>query len=478
VTTGRLAVAGGDNRMLLAVTAAIGLGAIGIALVVTVAGPALAIAPFALAAAAWAWWRFPGASLAAYLFLPFYKASLGPLSPVDLTPVLAMGAAVQVIPFLAGRHRYLGSRAGLVLWVALSAAILAGVLWAVQQQIAVDRAAFWWILILFPSLAALRIASKPGLIDQFVSAGFAIGVVITVLGIPGMFGAGRLSVGGENTLQTGAITLIVALVSIFWTLRVAPAWARPLAAILIVVAMIESIASGSRGPLLAFLVALGFGVVGRLRNGRPLSRRDGGLAVLAIAAVGGLVVAVSRLPAQSIDRLLLLGGLVGPGGSAGSSIDTRVDLYSLATWMFTQSPLIGHGTGSFAAYTTTRAGLQVYAYPHNDLLQLAAELGVVGAAMFVALVGIGMLRRIPETPAWITVRILLVFMLVLGMTSGDIYGDRLMWGLLVLVVSAPVIRGTADGAPTGAEPAVAGPPDYPPDAVAAPPRPPGGTMRS
>jgi O-antigen ligase len=454
LTTGRLSLPEARGGTRLVAAPAVVLGAIGIGIFVAAAGPVVAIAPFALVAAAWAWWRFPGATLAAYLFLPFYKASLGPLSPVDLTPVLAMAAAVQVIPYLGGRRPFQGSKVGILLWLALSVAVLAGVLWAGQQQIAVDRAAFWWVLILFPSLAALRIASEPKAIDQFIAAAFVVGCVVTVLGIPGAFGLARLSVIGENTLQTGAITLITALISIFWVLRVAPAWARPLAAVLIVVAMIESVASGSRGPLLAFLVALAFGVFGRVRNGRPLSRRDAGLAALAVAALVGLIVAVSRLPGESIARLLLLGGLVGPGG-AGSSIDTRVDLYSLAVRMFMDSPFIGNGTGSFSAYTTTHAGFELFTYPHNDLLQFAAELGFMGAAMFMALIGIGLLRRIPETSAWSTTRILLVFMLVLAMTSGDIYGDRLMWGLLMLIVCAPAMLGSSDVLRSTTEPAVA-----------------------
>jgi O-antigen ligase len=460
LTTGNLLLPQARDAASLAVRLGAVLGPIGVALVVSFAGPAVAIAPFVLAAAMWAWWRYPGASLAAYLFLPFYKASLGPLSPVDLTPVLALGAAVQVVPFFVNRRSYRGSKVGIALWVVLSAAVLAGVLWAGQQQIAVDRAAFWWILIFFPSLAALRVASESMLVDQFIATGFVVGCVITALGLPGLFGISRLSVAGENTLQTGAITLIAALIAVFWVLRIAPAWARPLAAVLIVVAMAESVASGSRGPLVAFVLALGFGVLGRLRNRQPLSRRDAGLIALAIAALGGLAVAVARLPGQSIDRLLLLGGIVGPGGSAGSSIDTRVDLYSLAARMFAESPLLGNGTGSFAAYTTTHIGLELYTYPHNDLLQLAAELGLLGAALFVALVGLGLLRRLPDTPAWATIRILLAFMLVLAMTSGDIYGDRLMWGLLVLVACAPMAVHAVKGLQPASEAAANGPPAY------------------
>jgi hypothetical protein len=41
-------------------------------------------------------------------------------------------------------------------------------------------------------------------------------------------------------------------------------------------------------------------------------------------------------------------------------------------------------------------------------------------------------------------------MVINGLVSGDIYGDRLMWGLLVLLVAAPA-RIVTDGSPDGSE---------------------------
>lgn len=413
-------------------------------------GPVVAVAPFVAIATVWVWLRMPGVLLGTYLFLPFYKAALGPLSPIDLTPLLAVASASQLVLVLRARKPYRGSRIGLALWAVLGLVVLAGVTWAGQQDLALDRASFWWALILLPSIASVLVASDTRFITQFLATGFVIGTIIVLLGVPNLFGLARLSTIGENTLQTGAITLMVALLTIFWLLRIVPRWARPFGAALVAVALVESVASGSRGPLIAFVIALCYGFLRRVISGRPISRHDIGLAAVAACAVASLAVAVSRLPSQSIARILLLGGAVGSVGQIGGVIGVRVDLFSLAMQMFLDRPLLGNGTGAFAAYTTTHVGLNQYTYPHNDLLQVAAEFGIVGVGLVVVLAMIALFRRLPAGGAWSSARVLFVFMLVLSLSSGDIYGDRFLWGLLVILICSSASSDEAKGYPVGA----------------------------
>lgn len=427
----------GGRRSLVTAVAAVG-GATIAGVAVATLDPRLAFVPVIAVAAIWVWARMPGVLLALYLFLPFYKAALGPLSPVDLTPVLALANASQVVFLLGASRRSFGPRLGLVLWAALALVVLAGVLWAGSQAIAVDRAAFWWLLIVLPSLAAIRVASSARHVGQFVATAFLLGCLVTLVGLPSLFGSARLAIISQNTLQTGSITLMVALLTVFWVFPGAPPWARLLGTVLIVVTILESIASGSRGPLLAFGVALLFGFVNRVVSGRPLTRYDVGVAALAGIGVTALTAVIDRLPSESLARLLLLGDAIISGGPGGTSITAREDLYEIAWSMFVASPLIGNGTGSFAAYTATRVGFEQFAYPHNNLLQIAAEFGFVGASLFVALVLLAVLRQVPAIPAWTSIKVLLAFSLTISLTSGDIYGDRLLWGLLVLILAAPV----------------------------------------
>jgi hypothetical protein len=155
-----------------------------------------------------------------------------------------------------------------------------------------------------------------------------------------------------------------------------------------------------------------------------------------VFALVPLGLALSFLPGQSLARFLLLGEALTPG----SSIGERVDLFGVAAQMFLAQPLLGNGTASFAAYAATHVGLTAYAYPHDDFLQLAAELGIVGAGLYVALVGGALFRGLPSDLVWSSVRSLFLLSLLISLGSGDIYGDRLLWGLLVILLCAPTAR--------------------------------------
>jgi hypothetical protein len=237
-------------------------------------GPVAVVLPILVIVGTWLWVRMPGVLLAAYLFLPFYKASLGPQSPIDLTLLLGMINASQIIPVVFTRLPYRGSRIGLALWVVLGFVVLAGITWAGQQALAIDRTVLWWAFILLPTIAAVRIASDSRFVSQFMWTAFLISTIVVILGLPNVFGPARLAIIGENTIQTGEIALIVALLSITWVIRIGPPWIRVFAAVTVPVALVETIASGSRGPILAFGAVLLVAVGRRLLTGPRLSPND------------------------------------------------------------------------------------------------------------------------------------------------------------------------------------------------------------
>lgn len=96
--------------------------------------------------------------------------------------------------------------------------------------------------------------------------------------------------------------------------------------------------------------------------------------VVAIAAfgLGGFAYLYESHP-ETISRLVSASTRISTG-SLGESEGERVTAW-LAAWdTFTQSPLLGIGAGSFME----KYGL----YPHNSLLELSAEIGVLGAVLF------------------------------------------------------------------------------------------------
>ena len=130
------------------------------------------------------------------------------------------------------------------------------------------------------------------------------------------------------------------------------------------------LASGSRGPLVALLVALVVLVALTLRDPRTRSRllRVSAAVVLAVIVVSAIV------PGSAIHRSASF--LF--GDASGLSSNGRTQLWSEALRLFYSHPWAGVGTGGFAIYEP------VYRYPHNIVLESAAEFGLLGATIMIA----------------------------------------------------------------------------------------------
>jgi len=67
---------------------------------------------------------------------------------------------------------------------------------------------------------------------------------------------------------------------------------------------------------------------------------------------------------------------VGIGGA-------RLNYLSAGIKMFAESPIIGHGIGSFPVYFN---GIDIVNYPHNIIIEILSEVGLLGFAIFSSLV--------------------------------------------------------------------------------------------
>jgi O-antigen ligase len=98
------------------------------------------------------------------------------------------------------------------------------------------------------------------------------------------------------------------------------------------------------------------------------------LGITVAAAVAAAVAVPKIVPATAIERSVSF--LVGNG--SGLSSNGRTHLWSEAWHAFVTHPLFGLGTGGFAQIEP------VYQYPHNVILEAAAELGLVGLVVLLA----------------------------------------------------------------------------------------------
>ena len=282
----------------------VGLLGLTAGVVAAVAGPAasvlVTVAVLGLLGSAFT----PGLVFAAYLFVGFYKGALQPYSPVDLTVLLALLSALQIVPVVLDRRERHVPIGGIILWVALALLILGGAIYAPDQQVALNKVALWWALVFLPMIpAAVRVGSEERYVRQFVLALFGMGALVVVAGIATLSPTERLVVLGENTIEVSRAALLIPLLGVAYVARQR---SRPLLAMAVVLtppAFVVALASGSRGPLL-FLALLG--AVATVRSlSRPSSvnwRLAGIVAGLAVASVVVISVAAASLPGKSTSR--------------------------------------------------------------------------------------------------------------------------------------------------------------------------------
>ena len=140
-------------------------------------------------------------------------------------------------------------------------------------------------------------------------------------------------------------------------------------------------AATSRGALLSWLVALAtsFWIFWRYPN-----RNSSLLAIIAIAVCAYLLVDVSA-------HVQTLGRLEQADSGSDASVNLRFVLWQTTLKMFLAHPLLGTGLGTWhAIYPAYRpdADNSTYGYyAHNDYLQILQETGLIGAAIFTAVLG-------------------------------------------------------------------------------------------
>jgi O-antigen ligase len=211
-----------------------------------------------------------------------------------------------------------------------------------------------------------------------VAAGAFLLVAELVTGTAQQQYSGRFAI----TAQQGAINLgrdsangaLIAIALILMSSRLA---VRLVSIAVLPVVLVAMLAAGSRGPVVAFLVGLLALIALTAASGR--ARRQ--LLLVAVVLVGAAVIVPILVPGSAIGRSLST--II--GSASGLSSNGRSHLWAEAYSAFARHPLVGLGTGGFAAVDPQQ-------YPHNMVLEMAVELGVLGGLAVLSML-IMMLRR-------------------------------------------------------------------------------------
>ncbi len=211
----------------------------------------------------------------------------------------------------------------------------------------------------------------------FVVVSLASGLVLVnsiIKGTATSVDAGRLALFADaNPIELGRWAALGLLFGVFLILSNGPAWRRVIALVATPILAVALLAAGSRGPTLGLVVG-GLVLVALVARNAAIRKR---LVLIAGAGLAAALIVPALVPGHALSRSLSV--ILGGGTSAQGGLDSngRFQLFSEAWHAFASHPLLGIGTGSFP-------GLQGDIYPHNIVLEAAAEYGLLGLVFVVA----------------------------------------------------------------------------------------------
>jgi O-antigen ligase len=248
----------------------------------------------------------------------------------------------------------------------------------------IDVAATYGSSLIFLALSGYGLGRAVGRDVNFLSDMFVSSIVVVFLCEPSLLAtrpANLARLSGDLNAVGGSLMADVPLVgSMAYLLldRDLRGWRRlVLAGFFLLVVIPLALSFGTRGVVVAAIPASA-----ALLAARAMQFRN--LALVRDLLIGGLVIVAAgyAISALAPDALALLAppritnSLQG-GGLDRSSLE-RLRFYGEAWDLILEAPLFGHGLGSFGYMANFAAG----GYPHNAILEIAVNGGLVGLLLF------------------------------------------------------------------------------------------------
>lgn len=200
--------------------------------------------------------------------------------------------------------------------------------------------------------------------------------------------------------------------------------------------------TGARGfTLTVFAVLCVPGLIStRFGRGKLLIHRSQPimLVTILVAVVGVLYLyAVGRLPWTLVRMLSFVSE---KGGELGMLENSRFHYYARAIDFWTRAPVLGVGLGGFGPLMF---GVDGRLYPHNIVLQVLSELGLVGLVLFLPVLIIPF-RRLSFARLWNEPVLLCVLMLTLNNAAYSMFSGDLSIGEWLAPIGMLLMRPLAD----------------------------------
>jgi O-antigen ligase len=189
--------------------------------------------------------------------------------------------------------------------------------------------------------------------------------------------------GDVNPMRYAAISLIIMTFSLnaILVLKKKTVGLKILLVLSIIFALIACLLTQVRGSWIAIPVLLFYYVIYLYRNGSPKF-------LITTLLISGVIIGGASQNQSLKNRVLLIANDLQEysHGNSESSIGSRLDMFKAAGVLIKQNPIFGHGLNSYSPLATKirndtpgmSRDVGVWANPHNEILQVLVEKGIIG----------------------------------------------------------------------------------------------------
>ncbi|MGB9774842.1 MAG: O-antigen ligase family protein [Bacteroidota bacterium] len=328
-----------------------------------------------------------------------------------------------------------------LLFLLLGACLIGGLLYTESKQYGFDKALRFVFLTGWAFFGTVLLITDFWSLRRFSWALIVISTTMAIdafLNYPGRGQINFVTAFGSNYIalaRAGGLGLLTTVIFLLPTER------RPLVKLCLwIVTALQlwaALSAGARGPVLAlilsFLLFFALSVRGflRLRIDRFALRLG---VVTLFAAIIFTAVGQELFSTLAFRSQILV-------TEGGTSVAMRLGLYQAALDQWARSPIWGGGTGQFGIAVT---GADIREYPHNIVLELGAETGLLGVLVFTIMIGMAFkegfvcLRTENRLLRSVSQYLLVTccFALLNALVSGDINDNRMLFTFMGLLGAA------------------------------------------
>lgn len=340
------------------------------------------------------------------------------------------------------------------MWVIHSFAtyVLLTFIWTPGRIYSTQKILYIWTLVLWAVAApALIISADPNRIKRLGTIFILLSIIVSFEAMSQYIQAGQtgfIRVFGSNYLGLGRIAGLALIFSYAYLLF----WARSSLAKLLSAALAGLflwvlLVGGARGPFIAAVLSALIPIIFAVHI--SLKRQDikAERFVVPIIIITIAIIALFTFLYQTGEMTQTMARLqVLTSNGMGDSAGARIQHYVHAIEYWKQAPLLGNGIGS---WPIINSGIDARGYPHNLILEILAELGLVGLILFSAFILYALVILKPPQKYNQSINILLLmlimYMFLNSMVSGDIPDNRLLFACIGLTPAALYFRGKKYG---------------------------------